>query len=233
MGLRPRSLLVPLALLQAGALAGQETVRSAVVRADLTDPAAGARVRVEYTLAGAEVGRPVPATVLTFGSARPENLRVGSRGMSADFAPGPGRAWTVLLPTEADAPGVARVVAEYTVPQPIALDGGAMRGHVPILTLDRPPEEARPGLFRGELALPAGWRVSEAFPTGLREAGPPDGGARTLAAELPVVPSTLSFRARADGRWHPGLPFVLDVLAALVIVGFSFVGWRHVRGEAT
>jgi hypothetical protein len=204
-----------------------------VVRADLTDTDAGATVRVEYTVVGAEVGRPIPATVLTFGSARPGDLRVGSGGRSADFSPGPGRAWTVLLPTETDASGVARVVAEYTIPLPISHQGDAMRGHVPILTLDRPPEEARPGLFRGELALPAGWSVSEAFPTGLREVGTPDRGSRALAVELPVVPSTLSFRAHADGLWHPGLPFVLDVLAALVILGFSFVGWRHIRGGAT
>jgi hypothetical protein len=223
------ALPVTLALLQAGALAGQETVRSALVRADLTDPEAGARVRVEYTVAGAEAGASIPATLLAFASARPADLRVGSGARAADFSPGPGRAWTVLLPAEADATGTVRVVAEYTIPLPLSRRDEAVRGHVPILAPDRPPQEARPGLFVGELTLPAGWRVSEAFPTGLRESDAPRGGSRTLAVELPVVPSTLSFRAHAGGRWRPGLAFVLDVVAALLILGFSVLGWLHMR----
>ena len=208
-------------------------MRSAAVRADLTDTDAGARVRVEYTVAGAEPGRAIPATLLTFGSARPEDLRVGAGGRPAAFSSGPGRSWTARLPTEADGSGYTRVLAEYTIPLPVSQDGGKMRGHIPILSLDRPPGEARPGLFLGVVTLPAGWTVSEAFPTGLRGAVAPAEGGLTLSVELPVVPATLSFRAHTGGGWRPGLPFVLDVLAALIILGFGYVGWRHIREGAS
>ena len=46
---------------------------------------------------------------------------------------------------------------------------------------------------------------------------------------LAVVPAVLSFRARSDGRWRPGLPALLDVAAVLLITAFSVFGWRHLR----
>ncbi len=228
MGLK-RALLVLLAFFPAGALTGQETLRSAVVRADLTAAGGGARVRVEYVVDGVEPGGTVSATILTFASSRPADLSVGAAGEAADFEPGPGRAQVVELPVELGPSGDAWVVAEYTIPSPVAMDGQALRSHVPVLSLDIAPAEARPGLFSAEVIVPADWTVSEVFPTGMRETSPSAEGGRTWSVELPVVPATLSFRAHTDGGWHPGLPLVLDVLAALIILSFSFFGWRHLR----
>jgi len=199
-----------------------------VVHADLTDAAAGAHIRVEYVVTGVEPGASVPATILTFGSSRPSGLRVGAAGAPADFSPGPGRAHIVELPVEMGPSGDAWVVAEYTIASPFREDGQVLRGHLPVLSLDLAPDESRPGLFSAEVIVPAHWTVSEAFPTGLREASRGE-ERRTWSVELSVVPATISFRVHTDGRWHAGLPFVLDVLAALIIVGFSYFGWRHLR----
>jgi hypothetical protein len=199
------------------------------VRASLTNEHEAARVRVEYTLSGAVPGSRIPATVLTFGSEPPTALALGSAGEPASFSPGPGRAQVALLPVEVGNAGEARVVAEYTVPSPVSEVGGALRGHIPVLSLDRVPQEAQPGLFHGEVNVPAGWTFSEAFPTGLSRSDVQEGAYAVYAVDLSVVPATLSFRAYTDGAWHPGLPLILDVLAALIVVGFSFAGWRHLR----
>lgn len=228
--MRPARLALT-ALLFAGAVAGQETVRSVVVSAQLSDDVGDARVRIEYVVAGAQAGRTISATILSFGVAPAVDLTVGAAGVAASFRPGPGRAQVVDLPVEMDPSGEGRVIVEYTVPSPVSAHGEALRGHLPILSLDRVPEEARPSLFSAEMTLPAGWTVAEAFPTGMHRVHDQAGATATYAVQLQVVPATLSFRAFTSGGWHPGLPLILDVLAGLVILAFSFAGWRHLRED--
>jgi len=192
-----------------------------------------AHVQVEYVVTGVEPGALIPATILIFGSAPATDLVVTVGGSGVRFTPGPGRAQVAHLPVVVGPAGEGRVVAQYTVPSAVYEDGDALRGHIPILSLDIDPDEARPGLFLAEVSLPAEWALSEVFPTGLKASSDAIDQARSYAVELSVVPATLSFRAHADGRWHPGLPFVLDVLAALIILGFSFIGWRHLREQTS
>ncbi len=135
----------------------------------------------------------------------------------------------VRLPVMSGAGTEARVVAAYEVPAAVSGRGAAVRGHVPLLSLDLPPEAASPGLFRAEIHLPPGWTVTEGFPTGMTPAGAPG----TYAVDLAVVPALIGFRARSDGAWRPGLPLALDVVALVALLAFSALGWRHLREGGT
>ncbi len=226
-----RLALALLFFLDIGGAAGQGTVLSTEVYASLGAADRTAHVRVEYVVTGVEPGVELPASILTFGKAAPTGLRVTVGGAVVRFTPGPGRSQVAYLPVVVGSSGEGRVVAHYTVPSAVYEQGDALRGHIPVLALDLVHAEARPGFFRAELSLESDWVVSEVFPTGLAPVGDVVGSEQRYTVELPVVPATLSFRAHVDGRWHPGLPFVLDVLAAVIILGFGFVGWRHLQEE--
>jgi hypothetical protein len=207
---------------------GQGTVRSARMLVDLSDTGAGARVRLEYVLEGVPAGTALGLSLLRFGTADVEDLRAGDEDVVLRALPGVAAAATVTAATT-PAPGRTHVRLSYVVADPLTTDGGqALRAYVPILSLDLPPEEARPGLFRAELILPGSWRLSEAFPTGLAPTSLTEETGRWVV-DLPVVPSVVSFRAHPDARWHPGLPLILDLLAGAILLLFAAVGWGHLR----
>jgi hypothetical protein len=209
---------------------GQEHVVAARVLADLTAADGSARVRVEYELSGAVVGGLVPVRILAFGSASAGGVRGGSAAEVVSLRAVEGVASQADLMVEAtDDEGITRVVATYTVASAVANTRGALRGQIPVLTVDRAPGEPAPGLFRAELRLPPSWEVTEGFPTGL--ASVDDTGVH--AVRLSVVPAVVSFRARADGAWRPGMPLILDVLAAVIVGLFTLAGWRHLRRVAS
>lgn len=215
----------------AGGVQGQGSVRSARMVVDLSDAGSGARVRLEYLLDGVPDGTALGLSVLRFGSARVEDVRAGNMAVALRALPGVAAAATVTAEAT-DAPESARVVLSYVVTDPVTEDvEGALRGYLPVLSLDLPPEEARPGLFQAELRLPGSWRLSEAFPTGLTSTGVPDETGR-WGVDLAVVPSVVSFRAHPDARWHPGLPLILDLLAGGILLLFASVGWGHLRRVA-
>ncbi|MCG6958037.1 MAG: hypothetical protein LJF04_18765 [Gemmatimonadetes bacterium] len=210
---------------------GQGTVRSAHMVVDLSGAGSEARVRLEYLLDGVPEGRPLGLSVLRFGAARVAEVRAGEEAVALRALPGVAAAATVTA-VATDAPGSARVVLSYEVTNPVtAHEDQALRGYLPVLTLDLPPEEARPGLFQAELILPGSWRLSDAFPTGLAPTAA-DGEAGRWAVDLPVVPSVVSFRAHLDGRWHAGLPLILDLLAGAILLLFASLGWKHLRQVA-
>jgi len=227
-GLRT-ALLVAAALSLAGPAAAQTTVRSVRLTADLAPDDGGAAVRVEYVLA-VDGASPLRFELLGFGDATAEGFRIGEREtgtpISLETESGSLRAAVFSLGVGADESEFA-FVAYYFIAQAVERTGDGVRVHVPVLTLALPPEASRRDVFQAELLLPESWRVSEAFPTGLSRR--PDG---VHEVDLPVVPSVVSLRARADGAWRPGLPLVLDVLAALILLGFGVVGWRHLREVA-
>lgn len=206
-------------------LAAQGSVHSATFHADLLAEQGQARVTVDFTLRGLEPGAMVPVSLLDFGAARATQLRVGSEGRTTEFTQGPGAARSALLPVDIAADGESHLTVRYLVPVPMG--DGALVVHMPVVTVDLPPEQARPGLFAAQVQLPPTWAVTEGFPTGLSASGE----AGTLDVVLQVVPSVVSFRARADGRWRPGLPFLLDLVALGTLVGFSLFGWRHLRAS--
>lgn len=214
-----------LALALFDSAAAQERVRSARLVADLTAGDGSASVRVEYVLDGVVRGAaPIEARALDFGEAVVEDVRAGSAGGEVALERGPGLVRRASLRAEGEA-GAERIVASYGVARAAVDRRGAVRGHVPVLTLARPPEQTRPGLFAAELRLPPGWAVLEGFPTGLAATGEPG----VYRVELPVIPAVLSFRARADGTWRPGLAFVLDGVAVAFLLAFALVGFRHLR----
>ena len=235
MGLTRVSAAVAVAALSAGAVAAaaQETVRSVRLLADLTAGDGSADVRVEYELDLGAAATSVPFEILGFGGATAERFELDDPRRSVSLVPVSGSRREAAVLVSADAPGGGvRVVARYRVEAAVAMDGAALRGHVPVLTVDWPPAQALPGLFGAELRVPAAWELSEGFPTGLAEAVRGGEGARTYVVDLAVAPSVVSFRGRTDGARRPGMPLTLDVLAALLIAGFGLVGWRHLRSVA-
>lgn len=219
------------ALLSTAGVAAQETVRSARLLADFTEGGREAEVTVEYVVEGV-TGAPLPLELLRFGSARVEALRVEepAGALTLGDAPRGRRMVGEVTLDEAPEDGTARLRLRYRLRGLLTDDGGDFRAHVPLLVLARPPGEAMPGLFHAEVRVPARWRLSEAFPTGL-EGGEAAAGVRGYEVDLQVVPSVVSFRGRADGTWRPGLPLVLDLGAGLLLLAFAVVGARHLRSE--
>jgi hypothetical protein len=210
--------------------AGQTTVQSALIHADLSPDDGGADVRVEYVL---DVqGTPDlrfellgfgPATTDAFwlGEARtgteiPLDAEVGSM-RAANFR------LTLYEPSEP-----YRIVALYRIEDAVQRDGDDLLVRVPVLSLAFPPADGSTDLFRAELTLPAEWHVAEGFPTGLEA-----DGEGSYVVELPVVPSMLGVRGRADGAWRPGLPLLIDCLMGAIMLAFGLVGWRQIgRGTS-
>lgn len=228
MGLRSL-LIASVALLVALPCVGQTTVRSVRLFADLSPDDGGAEVRVEYLLA-VEGQPPLRFELLGFGAATAEAFWLGERRTGTpirlETESGTLRAADFTL-TVADTGADFRIDATYWIASAVERDGAEIRVRVPVLTLALPPASGIPGLFRAELRLPSGWAVSESFPTGLRST---DDGA--FAVELAAAPSVVSLRARTDGAWRPGLPFVLEVLTGLILGAFGVFGWRHLRKVA-
>lgn len=194
---------------------------------DLTGGDAAA-VRIEYVLAPSVTADRVDATALEFAGARVEEPR------ATDGSPVPVRrlrplAAALSLPVSRAGGSGPSVVTVYAVPRAVSGHGASVRAHIPVVSVDLPPEAASPGLFSAEVRVPPRWRVAESFPTGLSPTDTPG----LYRVDLAVVPAVLSFRARSDGRWRPGLPWVLDLLAFVLLLTFSAVGWRHLRNPRT
>lgn len=220
--------LVTLALLAWAPPAGaQGTVQQARLQADLTGASGEATVRVEYLLGGVAPGDSVPVFLLDFGPAIPFDLRVGEGGESLSLSRLRGAARGGHARVEGTSDGQGRLVVTYRVPLPTD-PSGVVVSHLPVLRADLPFEQARPGLWVAEVRVPPGWKVMEAFPTGLV----PSGTAGALAGDLQVVPTVVTLRARPDGAWRPGLLLVLNLLAAGVVVVTCVAGWRQLTAKA-
>ena len=120
------------------------------------------------------------------------------------------------------------LVGVYRIAEAVQRDGEDVPVRVPVLPVAAPPHAGCPGLFRAELRLPPAWSVAEGFPTGLEA-----DGEGLYVVDLPVVPSVISLRGRADGAWRPGLPLLIDVLIGAILLAFGFMGWRHVKRAAS
>ncbi|MBW3535494.1 MAG: hypothetical protein KY453_09810 [Gemmatimonadetes bacterium] len=239
------------------AAAGQASVRSARLFAVVAEGGTDVEVRVDYRVA---LEGPAPAglrlEILGFGPASVERFGVetpgaagvrpppsapgGSpRAATADAgvpAPGTlplttetGSMRTAVIPLAALAPasGEASFSLVYRVAGAVERSGPRVRVRLPILVVDLPPEPGASRIFDASVRLPEAWAVSGGFPTGLARTA---GG--TWEVRLPVVPALVSLRGRSDGAWRPGMPEALDALAAIVLVGFGLVGWRHLRKVA-
>jgi len=190
---------------------------------------ADAQVILEIEVEHADETATLPATVLDFGDARLADLAVGSEGAPAtlEYERGAARAGTVAV-EPGPTPETRLVLATYRVRDAIRARGASVRAHVPVLSVDRPPAAATPGFFRVELKLPPEWSLTEGFPSRIRRTD----RAGVYEVDLSVVPSVISFRGRVDGAWRPGVPLLLDLSAALILLVFSAVGLRHLRAVA-
>lgn len=204
----------------------ESTVRSAHLMA-LVEADGTVRVSLEYGLdpMGADE---VPIVLLGFGDATVDVVHVLGGDSSIVMWPASGSRRAAAI--AADLPRSVegdRMVLRYRVENALSFDGETVRGHVPVAAVDWKPVQgggAEDGpVFTAEVALPPEWVLTESFPTGLKAAD----GETAHRVTLPAVPAVVSFRARTDGRWRPGFPLAIDLIALLIFVSFSFVGWRH------
>jgi len=121
-----------------------------------------------------------------------------------------------------------RLRAGYVIHDAAMTDSERVRVHVPVLTVALPPVTDAGDVFHADVRVPSYWAVTEGFPTGFRPASED-----YLAVDLAVAPSVISLRARTDGTWRPGVPLLLDILAGIILAGFLFIGWRHLRESAS
>lgn len=202
-------------------------VASERLAADLTAGDRSASVRVDFVLTGGEPGAPITLQLLGFDVATAADVIVDDVSRHVLWpASGSLSAATITAPSATEGGDLAFVV-EYRIALAVAENGGALTGRVPVLTAALPIAEEAGDVFEAVLRLPGGWAVTDGFPTGLRS-----DGEDAYRVSLAAVPSVLSFRARSDGTWRPGLPLLMDLLTVLVLLGFTVVGWRHLRGLA-
>lgn len=236
MGLRRRSaaFLAGLSLGLGGAglvlpsgVAGQASVGSARFVADLTGGDGVARVTVDYELNVPDGTSEVTVELLGFDAATAQDFVVSGGALVVLWpTTGSRRSATVTLPASAGV-GRRRLTLEYHVDFAVLDEGGALRARIPVLSVALPPATDSGDVFSAEVTVPENWAVTEAFPTGLREREP-----GVFAVALPVVPAVVSLRGRTDGAWRPGLPWVVNLLVAMILLGFGLAGWRYLREES-
>lgn len=190
--------------------------------ADVAGAEGTAAVRVEYGLSGVRAGDSVSVTLLDFGLDIPVDVRVGD-GTVLALPRTQGAARRARLPVRAAVGGGASLVVTYQVPVAGQGDAAPEVARLPVLTVDGPPEAARPGLFRADVRVPPRWSVREAFPASLARTGEPG----VYRAELPVVPSVVTLRVGAAGAAGVPLPLVLNVVAGACIALVAVAGWRR------
>jgi len=214
------------------------------VSVDLTAGDGSAVVTVGWLLTGADSEAPlpgdesVPLALLAFGDADVEDVvRDGSETIVLWPTSGSRRTATVRPPFDSD-DGLLVMRFSYRVASAVEVEGDRARARVPLLT--GPPIVAGDASaadlaaivaagvgvagFSAEVRLPDGWVIADGFPSGLRRT---ESGVYTVA--LPAAPAMIGFRARTDGRWSPGVPFLIDVLTLVLLLGFAAFGWRHLQ----
>lgn len=230
MGLRTLGPAAALLVAASGAAAQTTTtVRSARMVADLAPDDGAAEVRIEYVL---DVAGPseLRFELLGFGDADAPGFWLGARDtgipVTLERETGSMRSaeFTMSL---AEGTEEHRFEVHYLIRDAVAREGESLVAHVPVLVVAAPPSPEVIPAFEVEVLVPEAWRVSEGFPSGLTRSEPGRWG-----VDLAVVPSVVSLRARADGVWRPGLPLLLDVLALGILLGFGWVGWRHLSAVA-
>jgi hypothetical protein len=234
------ALLIAHVAVGATSAAAQGVVRAARLTLDVAP--SGVSVRAEYELS-LDGSAPFAEVELLEheGATGVEVLGPGGRRLDLRTASGTRRTGTVDLASVAvggavaggaaaggaAAGGSAALTFRYDVPGAVRLERGAFLVRVPVLSVSLPPAADVGDVFSATVRVPEGWTVSDGFPSGLRGDGL--GG---YATTLPVVPSMVSVRGRSDGSWRPGVNLIVEILAGACLLGFAYLGWRHLRGGA-
>lgn len=213
---------------------GGWSVVSARMTADLTAEDGSAEVTVRYVLSGTPRGSPlplertVPVELLGVADTRVTEVSVEGAGPVVLWPTnGVHRAAGIELPMGVAGGDTVAFRITYRVEGAVRADGVRLRGRVPVLSGPSAPAPGAGGGFEARLLLPAGWRLSEGFPSTLRaeQAG-------SWSVALPVSPAFVGFRARSDGTWRPGLTLLVDLLTLGILAAFTYFGWRHLRSVA-
>jgi len=214
----------------ADAQAPATVVQTAHMRVDVTAGDGSAAVEIDYTLSGTITTDALGVELLGFGSATVAEVVYccwAGEAKTIVLWPTTGSHTMASIPfpalTEGEE-GPPPLQIRYQVTGAVTEEGSAAYARIPVLSVELPPLSGGGDVFSVSLVLPAKWVLTEGFPTGLRRGD--DGRA---SVTLPVVPSLVSFRARSDGKWRPGLPLIIDVLAAALILLAGFLGWLHLK----
>ncbi|MFW6079464.1 MAG: hypothetical protein ACODAE_07585 [Gemmatimonadota bacterium] len=242
---------VLLALLAAGA-AGAAGTGAAAQEPSVTEvffsvdvPAAGgagsgsaveAVVDARYGVAVRAGTDTVRLRTIVFAGARPSRVEAWVHGERASVSPGGtrGRDLTFLLEIPRTVPRDRRLVVRlrYGVTRPGAVDGDRFDVVVPLILPEAPPSAASERLFTGEIRLPAGWTVVEAFPTVRRTVRADAGGAtRTHGFDLQAVPAMLRWRGRIGESTGVPLDRAVDLATLGAFLVFVIVGYGWLRRE--
>lgn len=241
MGLRRLRVLAVAVALGPGAAGAQQppdgrearwSTRSTAVDVAVADDGAGVVVGVRYRLGSADGGtlpvdRPIPFELLGFAGALVERFTV-SDGRTVELWPtrGSHRAAALQPPFEVR-DSILELDVSYVVDGAIRHDGGPLTARIPLLVGPPGTTADVAGAFEAALTLPLEWVVSEGFPSGLRQDA---GGAWRVSLQTP--PAMIGFRGRSDGVARPGVPFLVDLVTLVILLAFSFVGWRHLSSVA-
>lgn len=205
-------------------------IASVAMTAAVAPGQTGVEVRLEYRLDGdpGTLEGPVRIHALGIGDTEVGDLRLLVPGSSIEpraltLTGGQGVVRSAVV--DLAEMGGDVLVLSYRVSGALDLQDGAVRARLPLLILDLPQAGTTRSTFRAAISVPEWWRVAGTFPSGLRAATP-----GVWSGDLQVVPAFVSISARTDARWRPGLPWALDVATVLILVGVSFVGWRHLSG---
>ena len=223
--IRRAGLTAALVLAGTGTLSAQGVVEAARLRADVAVDGSAA-VNLVYELSDGSVAADLTLELLGFGGATAEDLVVDGGGQIVLWpATGSRRAAAISLPVSDD--GARTLTLDYEVASAVSRGGGEVTVHVPIVSLPIPPTTEAGDVFEASITLPTDWRITDGFPSGLVERAP---GRHEVS--LPVVPAVVTVRGRSDGSRALGLGLVIDLLTVAILLGFGFIGWRHLRSLA-
>jgi hypothetical protein len=200
----------------------------ATVRIDAVDPgAATASVGVTYRLVGDASSAPVGVRVLPVEGRSVSVLAAGATrrrvGLASDST-GMVRGALPMGPDDPSALGSDPLTLRYGVAGAWVVDGDRFDLLLPLVTLELPSAEARPGLVDVTLRLPAGARILESFPSSL---APQEGqGMIRLTGQLSVMPALVRVRGRFGGSGFGGVR-TAETAVLLLIVGLGVLGWRY------
>lgn len=227
-------------------LAGQSTIRGAILEADLIQGPGPIPVTLELDVRPDSEAVDLPLTLLTPEDTRLSDLRASWEGgdLSLRVLQLRPHYWTgtvrLPVPTETPATGDSGAEARSLEPasrSPVTLriayrvDGGWEGGRRIVVPVPAPtwvPEDPHPGTFRARVRVPEGLTVTESFPTSV--VARPDGAeGGTYEVALQGMPSMLVLRVAQGEAPALTLEGVLDVLVVMVLVLMGLAGLRYLR----
>lgn len=231
-----RALLAALLAVAGPALAQDApTLEAARLAVDLTDDGSGPTVDATYAVTAAAGTDTISVRMMAFEGAHARAVEATVDGRPAELTPGEVRArGTVFLlevPRSVPRDGPVDIRLRYRVDRPVAAGDGRFDMVVPLALPDAPPTGAPEDFFTADVRLPAGYAVTETFPTVPRDVETDADGTRHRIA-LQVAPAMLRWRGRIGGRPVVTFGRAVDLGTAGVVLLLAVLGYSALRRTA-